>query len=60
MERNGLKGRAGDFINALLSACGYNIRKLLRAIAHFFVLIFTVLNASYNRQDLQPACTRPL
>jgi transposase, IS5 family len=36
MERNSLKGKAGDLINALLSACGYNIRKLLRAIARFF------------------------
>ena len=60
MERNSLKGRAGDFINALLSACGYNIRKLLRAIARFFALIFTVLNGSYNRLIFQPACIMPL
>ncbi len=56
MERNSLKGRAGDSINALLSACGYNIRKLLRAIARFFALIFILLNPSYNRSVLQPAC----
>ena len=31
LGRNRLKGRVGDEINALLSACGYNIRKLLRA-----------------------------
>jgi len=43
MERNRLKGKAGDSINALLSACGYNIRKLLRAIARFFALIFAAL-----------------
>jgi IS5 family transposase len=40
MERNRLKGKAGDFVNAILSACGYNLRKLLRAIARFFVPIF--------------------
>ena len=35
MQRNRLKGREGDKINALLSACGFNFRKLLRA---FFCL----------------------
>lgn len=35
MERNRLKGRVGDQLNALLSACGFNLRKLLRA---FFCL----------------------
>jgi transposase, IS5 family len=29
--RNHLKGREGDRINALLSGCGFNLRKLLRA-----------------------------
>jgi len=40
MERNRLKGKAGDFVNAMLSACGYNLRKLFRAIARFFAPIF--------------------
>jgi len=40
MERNRLKGKAGDFANAILSACGCNLRKLLRAIARFFAPIF--------------------
>ncbi len=31
MKRNYLKGKNGDEINATLSACGYNIRKLIRA-----------------------------
>jgi IS5 family transposase len=35
MERNRLKGQLGDPLNALLSACGCNLRKLLRA---FFCL----------------------
>jgi len=55
MERNTLKGKAGDFMNALLSACGYNIRKLLRAIARFFALIFTLLFPALNGSALQSA-----
>jgi hypothetical protein len=31
MERNRLKGKQGDQLNAVLSACGFNLRKLLRA-----------------------------
>ena len=31
MNRNLLKGREGDKINALLAACGFNLRKLLKA-----------------------------
>ena len=31
LERNRLKGKQGDQLNALLSASGFNIRKLLRA-----------------------------
>jgi IS5 family transposase len=37
MSKNWLKGEDGDMINALLSGCGYNMRKLLR---FFFVPIF--------------------
>jgi IS5 family transposase len=33
MERNHLKGREGDMINAILSGCGFNIKKLMRAFA---------------------------
>jgi IS5 family transposase len=55
MERNSLKGKAGDFINAQLSACGYNIRKLLRAIARFFALILPSLYSGDNRPAPQPA-----
>ena len=32
MGRNYLKGEEGDRINAILAGCGFNIRKLLRAI----------------------------
>jgi transposase, IS5 family len=31
--RNHLKGREGDRINAILSGCGFNLRKLLRAFS---------------------------
>ena len=31
MDRNFLKGEAGDKINVLLAACGFNMKKLLRA-----------------------------
>ena len=40
MDRNYLKGVEGDKMNALLAACGFNLRKLLRA---FFWLIFKEL-----------------
>ena len=39
MNCNKLKGKLGDKINAVLSACGFNFRKLLRAIALFFVFV---------------------
>ena len=40
MERNFLKGKTGDRINALMSAIGYNFCKLLRALAclMFFIV----------------------
>jgi transposase, IS5 family len=31
MDRNYLKGAAGDMVNAILAACGYNMRKLIAA-----------------------------
>lgn len=37
MERNFLKGKKGDEMNPILAACGYHIRKLLRA---FFLPFF--------------------
>jgi transposase, IS5 family len=56
MERNRLKGRVGDQLNAVLSACGFNFRKLLRA---FFCLdwlehLLTVL----RRVSPMPLITR--
>lgn len=40
MSKNWLKGEDGDMINALLSGCGYNMRKLLR---FFFALILKLI-----------------
>ena len=40
---NRLKGKIGDKLNAILSACGFNFRKLLRAIALFFVFILKMV-----------------
>lgn len=37
MDRNYLKGKEGDRINAILAGAGYNMRKLLAAIANFFL-----------------------
>ncbi len=34
LERNHLKGKEGDRINALLAGCGFNLRKLLRAFSY--------------------------
>ena len=60
MERNYLKGTDGDKMNAILAACGFNLRKLLRA---FFWLIFKelerlkVLLKSLKISVLQPIVT---
>ena len=40
MDRNRLKGTAGDRINAILSAAGMNFAKLLKWAADFLRLIF--------------------
>ena len=37
MDRNYLQGEEGDKINAILAGCGFNIRKLLRAILLWLV-----------------------
>jgi len=48
MDRNLLHGKEGDRINAILSGCGYNMRKLLRA---FFLFIFKYLLWGKKRQN---------
>ena len=44
LQRNYLQGKDGDRINAILSGCGFNLRKLLRA---FFLSFFRWLFGSY-------------
>jgi transposase, IS5 family len=41
MSKNRLKGQMGDEVNAVLSSCGYNMRKLLKAIFWRWI-IFTL------------------
>ena len=57
MGRCFLKGVAGDEINAVLSATGSNLQKLLRAIAR--ALIFRLVTRPGPRTSLQ-SNTRPL
>jgi IS5 family transposase len=47
LERNHLKGEAGDRINALLAACGFNLRKLLRAF--FLSLVACAVKWAWER-----------
>jgi len=39
MDRNRLRGKCGDAMNAILSAAGMNFRKLIRRLADFFAFI---------------------
>ena len=39
MDRNRLKGKEGDKINAILSAAGMNISKLLKWLVDHFLLL---------------------
>ena len=36
MQKNYLKGEHGDHLNAIFAACGYNMRKLLKAFSIVF------------------------
>jgi len=62
MDRNYLKGEEGDKINAILAGCGFNIRKLLRAILLWLfkerfqgiATVWTVLTRVLEQQ-IQPA-----
>lgn len=57
LDRNRLKGKLGDQMNALLSACGWNIRKLLRAFLspNQFSLLQTFFQ-TFNLQLLTRFC----
>lgn len=53
LERNYLKGQEGDRVNALLSSCGFNLRKLLRAFSCAWQLWLSEL-AFKPQSGLQP------
>jgi len=42
MDRNYLKGVAGDMINAILAAAGYNMRKLIAAFLSALIEIYEI------------------
>ena len=54
MERNYLKAKTGDKVNALMSAIGYNFMKLMRAL----FLSFQVLGLLLQGRSLQSAHTQ--
>jgi len=43
MERNYLKKKTGDKVNALMSAIGYNFMKLMRVLFFVFFCLFKSL-----------------
>jgi transposase, IS5 family len=47
MERNFLKGLYGDFVNCVLAAAGFNLRKMLRKIASSWNSIIRWFNSQY-------------
>jgi len=61
MSRNHLTGKAGDKINTLLAAAGYNLRKLLRWIVFspICVLILRFTTVYYLEINLRNAPTQP-
>ena len=58
MERNRLAGVIGDKLGAILSACGFNLRKLLRGLAQpFYFLLW--LWQSWSRWAAAPNAVEP-
>lgn len=55
MDRNRLKGKDGDRINAIMSAAGMNFTKLLKWVADFLRLVFIWLS-NCQREFLSLAC----
>src|SRR6202040_3491341 len=52
-----LKGRAGDAANAILSAVGYNFRRILAWLRNLLcLLLIEFLRHSIRRSALNPAC----
>jgi IS5 family transposase len=61
LERNHLKGKDGDRMNAILAGCGFNLRKLLGAffLLLFHRLIFALVGQSrfQRAMTLSPVCS---
>lgn len=56
MDRNFLHGKEGDRMNALLAACGFNLRKLLRELSRaLFWLLLVVLLAVWGQSSRRQA-----
>ena len=53
LERNHLQGKDGDRMNAMLSGCGFNLRKLIRA---FFLSFFRWLFWGYFDHSISENC----
>jgi IS5 family transposase len=51
MDRNHLKGREGDRINAVLAAAGYNFGLILRWLAELLRVLITVLLVSQQKPE---------
>ena len=49
MDRNYLKGRTGDQINAVMSAFGYNFRLILKLLKALLCKIITATWAEFTR-----------
>lgn len=60
MDRNYLKGTDGDKMNAILAACGFNLRKLLRAILWFLFKELERLKALLRPFTCPPWAAREL
>lgn len=50
LERNRLAGELGDKLNAVFSACGFNIKKLLRAFWPFFQKLLQSLSQVFYKK----------
>lgn len=57
MDRNRLGGQMGDRLNPILAACGFNLRKLLRAFACALRFWLEIL-AAIERRQIKPSAVQ--
>jgi IS5 family transposase len=56
LSRHNLKGRAGDAANAILSAVGYNLRRVLAWLRVLLqIIVHALLSAFAAQMELKPA-----